>query len=254
MRLSFHRIAYEALDVCNAVEMASIEAAIARTGLVAPARALDIGCGNGAVAIRMAEAFGLGVTAVEMDPAMADLARARAGASAASDRITVRTGVAVPLLTEGAPWDLIVALGSTDPAGGGLREPSAIFAALVGHLKPGGWLLWGDLTWVAEPSAPLRQIVEITNAYRDAEGWQAAARTAGLEIVSAELSDQALWDRYGTAMIGAVRDWLTDNPDHPDAAAIRTRTDQIAMMLDFGRGSMGFGLYLLRKPERPVAD
>lgn len=254
MAQSFHCIAYEALDVCNAIEMATIEAAVARTGLAAPARALDIGCGNGAVAIRLAEAFGLDVVAVEMDPAMADLARGRAAASEASGQISVRTGTAAPVLAEGAQWNLISALGSTDPAGGGLREPSAIFAALAGHLRPGGWLLWGDLTWVGEPSAPLRQIVEITNAYADAEGWQAAARTAGLDVVSVEISDQALWDGYGAAMIGAVRDWLATNPDHLDAATIRTRTDQIAMMLDFGRGTMGFGLYLLRKPDRPVAD
>ena len=254
MAQSFHRIAYEALDVCNAVEMSTIEAAVARTGLAAPARALDIGCGNGAVAIRLAEAFGLDVVAVEMDPAMADLARTRAEASGPRDRLDVQTGAAAPLLAEGAPWDLIVALGSTDPAGGGLRDPLAIFAALAGHLRPGGWLLWGDLTWVAEPSPPLRQIVEITNSYADDESWRTLARTAELEVVSSQVSSQALWDDYGAAMIGAVRDWLAINPDHPDAATIRTRTDQIAMMLDFGRGTMGFGLYLLRKPDRPVAD
>ena len=48
---TFGRIAYEALDVCNGVEMATVEAAVTRAGLSAGARAVDIGTGNAGVAI-----------------------------------------------------------------------------------------------------------------------------------------------------------------------------------------------------------
>lgn len=84
---------------------------------------------------------------------------------------------------------MIVAIGSTEPAGGSLREPAEVFAALAEHLSPGCALLWGDLFWKEEPPAPLRQIVETGGYYVSHEEWQAAARQAGLQVVSAEFTD-----------------------------------------------------------------
>lgn len=249
MRMTFHRIAYEALDVCNAVEMATLESAVAAAGLQPRARALDIGSGNGAVAIRLAERFGLEVDTVELDPSMTDLARTRIAASPARNRVTLHQARSGEVLAASAPFDLIVALGVTDPVGGGVCDPLGMLAGLAAHLIPGGRLLWGDLVWTAEPSTPLRQIVEMTNSYADHQGWQAAARAASLTVLSAELSSPALWNRYRASMDTAVRDWLAANPDHADADAIRTRADQVRMMLDFGDGALGFGLYLLGKAK-----
>ena len=56
MSMSFQRIAYEALEVCNGVTMAAVEAAVAAAGLPSGTLALDIGTGNAGVAIRLAEA------------------------------------------------------------------------------------------------------------------------------------------------------------------------------------------------------
>jgi protein-L-isoaspartate O-methyltransferase len=245
MRMTYHRIAYEALDVCNAVEMTTLEAAVVAAGPSPGARALDIGAGNGAVAIRLAERFGLVVDTVELDASMAELARTRIAASPMRERITLHQGRSGDVLTASPPFDLIVALGVTEPVGGGVRDPRGMLAGLAAHLAPGGRLLWGDLVWTAEPSPPLRQIVEMTNSYADHAGWQAAARAAGLTVLSAELSSPALWNRYRETMDAAVRDWLAANPDHPDAAAVAARAGQVRMMLDFGDGALGFGLYLL---------
>jgi cyclopropane fatty-acyl-phospholipid synthase-like methyltransferase len=248
MRPTFHRIAYEALDVCNAVEMAALEAAVASTGLQPHARALDIGSGNGGVAIRLAERFGFEVTSVELDPAMAELARERIAASTASARIILHEARSDVVLEAGAPFDLIVALGTTEPIGGGVRDPRGMFKGLARRLTPGGWLLWGDLVWTAEPSQPLRQIVELNNTYADHAGWQAAAEAAGLKVVSAEVSPPALWDRYRTTMMEAVAAWLAAHPDHPAAEPVRGRAHQLNLMFGFGDGALGFGLYLLRAP------
>ena len=117
MRMSYHRIAYEALEVCNAVEMATLEAAVSRADPPPGVRALDIGSGNGAVAIRLAERFGLAVDTVELDPAMADLARRRIAASPARDRVTLHPARAGDVLAASAPYALIVALGVTEPVG-----------------------------------------------------------------------------------------------------------------------------------------
>lgn len=245
MRMSFHRIAYEALEVCNALEMATIDAAIEQTGLASGARALDIGCGNGAIAMHLAEQFGLAVAAVELDPAMAALARARIERSTGG--VVLHEGRSGDVLNAQPPFDLISAIGSTDPVGDGRRDPAEVFSGLHEHLTPGGWLLWGDLVWTDAPPEPLRMITEMNNTYATDAGWRAAADQAGLEVVSAEISSVETWDRYTSTMDRAARDWLAANPDAEEAQRVRASADRVKAMFDFGRPYIGFGLYLLRR-------
>ncbi|WP_332639396.1 SAM-dependent methyltransferase [Brevundimonas sp.] len=247
MTVTFSRIAYETLEVCNGVTMAAIEAAVSQTGLAGGAGALDIGAGNAAVAIRMAKAFGMRVTAIERDPGMAELARSRIAAAGAEDRVALLAAASAEVLARTPPVDLITALGTTNVTGEGRPTPEASFRALRRTLKPGGWLLWGDLVWLAEPPGPLRQIVEATNLYADHAGWQAAARTAGFEVVVAEISPQAVFDDYAQGLAAAGRRWLDANPAAPEAASVRIDAERVRVMLEYGRGHIGFGLYLLRK-------
>ena len=244
MRTSFHRIAYEALDVCNALEMATVDRALALSGLTPGGRALDIGTGNGAISARLAAHFGLEVLAVERDPAMAALARER------TDGLTVRVAemTSTAALNAEGPFDLIVVIGATDPAGPGSRDPEVAMERLREHLIPGGFILWGDLVWTDAPPEPLRMIVEASNTYRSDAGYRAAAEGAELEVVFAELSSDATWDHYKTTMDAAARAWLAVHPDAPEAPAVRTSADRVKGMFDFGREYIGFGLYLLRRP------
>lgn len=248
MSMTFPRIAYEALDVCNGVTMAAIETAVARAGLAARAEALDVGAGNAAVAIRLAETFGLRVTAIEMDPGMADLARARIAEASVGDRVALVVAAAAGVLARTPPVDLITALGTTNVTGEGRPRPVAALAALRRALKPGGWLLWGDLVWLSEPSGPLRQIVEATNLYADHAGWQAAATAAGLEVAAADISPQAVFDAYARSLAAAAGQWLEANPAAPEAGSVRMSADRVRAMLEYGRDHIGFGLYLLRNP------
>lgn len=248
MTTSFQRIAYAALDVCNGVTLAAIEAAVARTGLAPGAAAIDIGTGNAAVALHLAERFGLRVAAVEYDPVMADLARERIEAAGAGEGVTLSVAAAADVLARSGPVDLIVALGTTDVTGEGRPTPVAGFEALRRSLVPGGWLLWGDAVWLSEPPPPLRQITEVTNLYTDDAGWRAAALAAGFEVASGRISDPAEFAAYPDNALAAVRRWLEANPDAPEAASIRFHADRVQAITDFGRDYIGFGLYLLRNP------
>lgn len=246
MSMSFQRIAYEVREVCNGVEMSAIAAAVARTGLGPGAAAIDIGTGNGKVAIRLAERFGLRVTAIELDPVMAELARQRIAEAGAGDRVTLTVASASEVLARTPPVDLIVALGTTDVTGEGRPTPEAGFAALRRSLKPGGWLLWGDVVWLQEPPAPLRQITEATNLYTDDAGWRAAAAAAGFELIDARISPPDVYAAYPEDSIAAVRTWLDHNPEAPEAASIRFHADRVQAITEFGRDYIGFGVYLLR--------
>lgn len=245
MRINFNRIAYEALQVCNALSLDTVEAAVAATGLPPGARALDIGTGNAAVPIRLAERFGLAVTAVELDPGMAELARARIAADGASvELVEARSG---DVLAASPPFDLITAIGTIEPAGAGLRDPGEVFAGLAAHLTPGGFLLWGDVVWKGEPPEPLRQMMELNNTYADDAGWRAAAASADLEVISARMSPDAEWDHYTTTMQTAAETWLAAHPEDEAVPGVRRNADRVRAMFAFGRPFMDFGLYLLRK-------
>jgi len=247
MPVAFHHIAYQPLTICNALSMERLEATVRRAGLLPGAAVMDIGCAYGEVSIHLARAFDARVTAVELDPVMAEGAEARVQAVGLSDRISVRREPSAAALAALPPFDLIVAIGSTEPAGKGLREPTAVFAALSQHLTSGGGLLWGDLFWKDEPPAPLRQLVETGGYYVGHDAWQAAARDAGLEVISAEISDETEWAAYRTSMETAIADWLDAHPDHADAPSVAATAHRIKMMLDFGAPYLGFGLYLFRK-------
>ena len=247
MRVAFHHIAYQPLAVCNALSMERLEATVRRAGLKSGAAVMDIGCAYGEVSIHLARAFDARVIAVELDPVMAEGADARIAAAGLSDRITLRRETSAAALAALPAFDLIVAIGSTEPAGKGLREPAAVFSALAEHLTPGGALLWGDLFWKDEPPAPLRQLVETGGYYVIHEALQSAAREAGLQVVSAEIGDEAEWATYRTGMETAIADWLDAHPDHPDAPSVAATAHRIKMMLDFGADYLGFGLYLFRK-------
>ncbi len=246
MRINFNRIAYEALQVCNALALDAVETAVARTGLPPGARVLDIGTGNAAVPILLSRQFAFAVTAVELDPGMADLARGRiTAAGVAVDLVEGRSG---DVLATSAPFDLITAIGTIEPAGAGLREPAEVFAGLAAHLMPGGFLLWGDVAWKDEPPGPLRQMMEMNNTYADDAGWREASASAGLDVVSARMSPDAEWDHYTATMQAAADAWLAAHPDDEAAPGVRRNAERVKAMFDFGRPYMDFGLYLLRKP------
>ncbi|MNQ22190.1 cyclopropane fatty acyl phospholipid synthase [compost metagenome] len=247
MRVAFHHIAYQPLAVCNALSMERLEATVRLAGLKPGATVMDIGCAYGEVSIHLARAFDARVTAVELDPIMAEGAEARVQAAGLTDQISLRRETSAAALAAQPAFDLIVAIGSTEPAGKGLRDPAAVFAALSQHLTSGGGLLWGDLFWKDEPPAPLRQLVETGGYYVGHDSWQAAARDAGLEVISAEISDETEWAAYRTSMETAIADWLDAHPDHADAPSVAATAHRIKMMLDFGAPYLGFGLYLFRK-------
>lgn len=246
MPLAFHHVAYPDLAVANPVAVASVEAMIRAASPRPEQIAIDVGAGAGGISVLLARDHGLKVQAIERDPEMASMIVGRAREARVGERVSVLVEQASTALSRLGPAQLIVALGTTFavPAA---RGPRDVFEALADHLTPSGHLLWGDLFWKGDPPAPLRQVVGLTGDYPTEAGWRDGAAQAGLTLVAAEITPQDQWDHYFGDVDRRVRDWLRANPDHPDAAGIETRADQIKTTFDFGRPWLGFGLYLLRK-------
>ncbi|WP_204692798.1 methyltransferase [Geodermatophilus bullaregiensis] len=110
-------------------------------------RVLDLGCGSGAWLLPLLAASP-GLTGVGVDtsaPAL-DAARDRAAMAGLVRQVDLVQADAAGW--RGGTFDVVVCIGATHVFGG----PAGTLAALRGHLRPGGRLLFGDAFWEAGPS------------------------------------------------------------------------------------------------------
>lgn len=96
-------------------------------------RVLDLGCGTGDLAIRIAAVHGAAVTGVDPAGAMLDLARAKPGA----ERVTWVTGDARTLRL-GQGFDLVVMTGHAFQTLLTRKDRAAGLSTIARHLAPGG--------------------------------------------------------------------------------------------------------------------
>ena len=249
MRMNFHRLAYEEIEVCNALTLETFRRFLAAAGPKPGGRALEIGAGNAALAISMARDFGMQVEAVEVDMAVAALAQSRIDAAGVADRVTLSRMRSLTLLEDLPAQDLILCVGATDPVGEEHRHPTDAFRELATHLAPGGLLVWGDLYWTEAPPEPLARVMALTNACTPLADWTTAAGAAGLEVLDIHIADDATWDAYIETMDRAARDWIAAHPDRIERPHIEATADRVRSFLTFARPYTGFALQLMRKPQ-----
>ena len=107
------------------------------------ARVLEVGCGPGHLSNRLARRHGLEVTGVDLDPAMIDRARAKAGqtGSAGQRRPSFVVGDAASLAFPDGSFDLVVSTLSMHH----WADPTAGLTEIGRVLHPGGRALIWDL-------------------------------------------------------------------------------------------------------------
>lgn len=113
---------------------------------------LDVGCGNGAAALLVADTFGMGVVGVDVDPEQVALARTAAGGRT---DVLFMTADATCLPFEDGRFDIAATSKTTHHVPGW----SSALAEMLRVLKPHGYLVYADLkvpswlAWVLKPLA-----------------------------------------------------------------------------------------------------
>lgn len=113
---------------------------------------LDVGCGNGAAALLVADTFGMRVVGVDVDPQQIVLARAAAGDRA---DVVFMTADATCLPFEDGRFDIAASNKTTHH----VPQWSAALAEMQRVLKPRGYLVYADLkapsglAWALRPFA-----------------------------------------------------------------------------------------------------
>ncbi|MGC9961276.1 MAG: methyltransferase domain-containing protein [Acidimicrobiales bacterium] len=247
----YHEISEESHRIMNPLSFEKLLVLGDLCRLGAGSRMLDLACGKGEMLCQFAERFGAVGVGIDVNlPFLAD-ARARAVDLGVEGSVTFVEGDASKPLAVSGLFDVVSCIGATW-IGGGF---SGTLRMMRQWLAPDGTLLVGEVYWQREPPQSLRDTYEEGEGFADLAGTLQRAEAGGLDLVEMVLASPDDWDRYSASQWLNVADWLTANPDDPDAPKIReTRDTSRRRYLAEERECLGWGVFMLRAgdPARPA--
>jgi SAM-dependent methyltransferase len=135
-------------DAAHFVEWATVTEMLHAVALPADALVLDVGSGSGWTSLFLSEA-GYRVVGYDLVPANVELARSRAARWGSSATFAVADMEALPA---GEPADAALLFDALHHSG----DQRAVLGAIARRLRPGGWLLLGEPTWLHRVSPGAR--------------------------------------------------------------------------------------------------
>lgn len=246
----YKTIAHRAHDVAHPVSLAKIDKLLSLCDLGKGGRVIELGCGKGEVLIRLIERYG--VTAEGVDTAVQFLAEARA-------RATARVPDAAPKLHEGdaatfplAPstYDAALCISASHALGGLLPTLRALLAAV----RPYGSVVVGHHFLRKEPDPAYLKAIGMRREDLATHAENVHAGVAiGLVPIYAACANEDELDDYEWRFASSVESFAMAHPHDPEVPEM---LDQVrahrSAYLRYGRDTLGFGLYLFRRPGLDV--
>ncbi|HEU5471262.1 MAG TPA: class I SAM-dependent methyltransferase [Actinophytocola sp.] len=233
-------------DLANLAQERQTEYHIETLGLKTGERLLDVGCGTGVPAVRMAQHSGALVTGINISREQLTRAEAAARSAGVSDRVSFRYGNAMALDFPDESFDAVMAIDVYDH----LSDRQKAFHETARVLRPGGHFMMSDFTLRGTPDE-----AELA-AYT--QGWSsmppgtpaqtiAAAANAGFELIKAENMTQNCV--FSGELMGLLYADRHDEIVERYGPEIVAQLDAaMPVMRTFIRDHLGYYLFLLRKP------
>ncbi|MER7026638.1 MULTISPECIES: SAM-dependent methyltransferase [Streptomyces] len=219
------------------------------TRLLAPdadTHVLDIGCGTGGPALRIARRTGARVTGITISRTQAAECADRAREAALTDRVTFDHGDAMNLPYRDGSFGAALAVDSLCH----MHDRPRALAEARRVLRPGGRLLLTEFTLRGRPSreqlaahhgmwisAPLVTVAEVL-AMAEGAGWE-------MEQV---IDDNANMAMTGEVMALLYRDRHDEVLDRLGAEATARLDASMPLLRSFNRDHLGHAVFLLRRP------
>jgi SAM-dependent methyltransferase len=244
-RRRFSAIAHGDLVLWNPLPQAATLALIDSLDVPPTGRVLDVGCGRAELLIRLLARTGASGVGVDPWPHAMTLARAAAAGRVDHFRLELRHESFDPSRFAAASFDVALCIGASNAAGGRVET----LRALRRLLAPGGTAVVGEGRWLREPDP---EYLAFLGAPRDElldhAGNVALAHDEGFEVVRSLVSSNEDFEAYETSYAANVERFVEEHADDPDAAAFRDRIRAWrAAYLRWGRDTLGFALYVLRR-------
>jgi 2-polyprenyl-3-methyl-5-hydroxy-6-metoxy-1,4-benzoquinol methylase len=132
------------------LQWAAVTEMLHRLGVAPPAGVLDLGCGTGWTSAFLAEA-GYRPVGVDLVPANVEVARARAARWQVAAEFAVGD---MEQLELGRTFDAALLLDALHHS----TRPPDVLATVARHLRPGGWALLGEPSWLHRLSPHARRV------------------------------------------------------------------------------------------------
>src|SRR4051794_7220330 len=190
-------------DAAHFVEWATVTEILRRLGIEPGASAIDVGCGIGWTTLFLAEA-GIDAVGLDLVPANTEMARGRAARWGSTARFEVADMDALP---GGPPADLALVFDALHHT----RAQRATLDGIFRRLKPGGWLVLAEPTWLHRLSPEARRV-------RAERGW-----------LERGLTLRALRRDLRAAGVGTTRRFF--QPTRPYEGRVRAFTWQLTRLV-----------------------
>jgi len=225
------------------VSNAKLDRVLAQLRLSRHERLLDVGCGTAGLLVRAHQLLGCGGVGIDKDADCVRRGKARLDSVAPGADIDLQAMEAHEF-SPVSPFDAAACVGATHIFGG---FPGTLLA-LKGFVRPGGYILVGDLYWRLAPSDEYLEVLgEEREAHLDHRGNVMTGVEEGLTPLYTAVSSEDDWDHF-EGRFWAKR--LRAEPGAaPDAKLLEKRQRALRWLnayLSWGRDTLGFGLYLFQ--------
>ena len=243
----FYDITHREHLVCNPTSEEKLMRLVHLLRLPEDAHVVDIACGKGEFLIRLAEAYGIQGTGIDISPFYITEAKKRLATRAPASGITfTQMNGADFSPDEPQKCDLASCIGASWVFGGHANT----LETLSRMVKPGGWVITGEPFWLKEPS---EDYLEASGMAREAFGSHffnaEAGKQHGLDLVHTIVSSKDDWDTYESLQWYATDKYARTHPEDQDVTKVLERVEKDrATYLRWGRDTIGWSIYVFRRP------
>jgi SAM-dependent methyltransferase len=241
----FYSITHREHVVCNPTSNDKLARLVGLLRLPAKARVVDIACGKGEFLIRLAEAYGIRGTGIDISPfCIADAQRQLQMRAQGAEVVFSQMNGSDFRPEEPGIFTLASCIGASWVFGGHAET----LDALSGMVAPGGWVIVGEPYWLQQPS---EEYLAASGASRNDFGTHfgnaEVGELRGLELVHTFVSSKDDWDEYEGLQWYATAEYARCHPDDADLPELLERVSKgKTVYLRWGRDTVGWAIYVFR--------
>lgn len=231
----------------NPIHSDQIDSILGCLDLTSGSLVLDVGCGKAEMLARLAERHGCEVVGVDPDELVVGVARSRLAFLA--ERARVHACRFDDLNFSSETFDAALCVGALHAFGAPREAFDRMLTTFKDLVRPGGAIVVGDGYWRQPPS----------EEYLRATGMQATdhgplgesiriAESRGWIPVYATTAARHDWDHFESLTWMKAEDEFRDHPSDATRQRVLHWRAWRENYFRWGRDTLGFGIYLLRKP------
>ncbi|MFZ1947883.1 MAG: class I SAM-dependent methyltransferase [bacterium] len=242
----YYDITHREHVVCNPTSEEKLARLVGLLRLPPGASVVDIACGKAEFLIRLAEAYGVRCTGIDISPHCINDAGARLKARVPGANVTfMKMNGADFRPDEQHRFSLASCIGASWIFNG----HAGTLDALVSMTEPGGWVITGEPFWLREPPEDyLKASGETREGFGTHFSNVETGERRGLDLVHTFVSAQDDWDRYEGLQWYATAEYARTHPDDPDLPELLQRVAKNkAVYLQWGRDTLGWAIYVFRR-------